>query len=171
MCRILIWRPGGTVSKLAGTRLKNQKLYTLDFHLCKLFRIQKLLSKSKSRAQSSFYYEGVFFENIFQVKIVIGDAKVHTFLIQCFEWLLIATICGYFQLFISSNYPKIVLNEDCEKLCFKNEWTLVGSIFWKSSAGSDMNSNSHSVTLSIDLLNCGRLECAKLAKMCSWGQL
>jgi hypothetical protein len=111
-----------------------------------------------------FILKVVSFENIFQVKIVIGDAKVHTFLIQCFEWLLIATICGYFQLFISSNYPKIVLNEDCEKLCFKNEWTLVGSIFWKSSAGSDMNSNSHSVTLSIELFSCGRSECAKLAR-------
>jgi hypothetical protein len=60
MRRTLICRPGGTVSKLAGTRLKKQK--TLHFRFSpKLFGIQKLLSKSKSRAQNSFYSEGGFF--------------------------------------------------------------------------------------------------------------
>ena len=84
MRRILICRPGGTVSKLAGTRLKKQKLYNLDFHLnCLVFK--NYYQSQKVGLKVLFILKVVFFENIFQVKIVIGNAKVHTFLIQCFE--------------------------------------------------------------------------------------
>ena len=67
MRRILICE---TVSKLAGTRNKQLKIY---FRFSpKLFGIQKLhIIKVKKFLGSKFFSsEGVFFENIFQVKIV-----------------------------------------------------------------------------------------------------
>ena len=84
MRRTLICRPGGTVSKLAGTTLKKQKLYTLDFHLYFL-AFKNYYQSQKVGLKILFILKVVSFGNIFQVKIVIGDAKVHTFLIQCFE--------------------------------------------------------------------------------------